>query len=53
MEEITEYLTQLSTQEHNPYHANWDVLLLLPLVLAIAFMVYDLLTSDSDELFRR
>jgi len=53
MEELTEYLTNLSTQQHDPYQMNWDVLLLLPLGLTLGFMIYNLLTSDSDEMFRR
>lgn len=53
MQELVTYLTDLSTQQHDPYQANWDVLLLLPMFVVLAILFYELFTWDREELFRR
>jgi len=51
MNEIIDYINTAHATT-NPYEANWDVLLLLPMALTLMGLIYTLLTDQDDTLFR-
>lgn len=51
MNEIIDYINTAHATS-NPYEANWDVLLLLPIALTFIGLTCTLLMHQDDTLFR-